>query len=61
MEVNRKEKRGEGWRVRRNVIKFSFQLDMAGKLTDCREMKIFQDTKKLCVRKEQQVGKKVID
>ena len=61
MEVNRKEKRGEGWRVRREVIKFSSQLKMAGKLTDCREIKIFHDTKKLCVRKEQQVGKKVID
>ena len=33
MEVNRKEKRGEGWRVRREVIKFSSQLEMAGKLT----------------------------
>ena len=84
MEVNRKEKRGEGWRVRREVIKSFSQLEMAplieyelfhaseryllqpagkmaGKLTDCREMKIFHDTKKLCVRKEQQVGKKVID
>ena len=38
MEVNRKEKRGEGWRVRREVIKFSSQLEMAGKLTDCRAL-----------------------
>ena len=61
MEVNRKEKRGVWWRVRREEIKFSFKLEMAGKLMDCREMKIFHDTKNLCVRKEQQVGKKVID
>ena len=46
MGVNRKEKRGERWGVRREVIKFSSQLEMAGKLTDCREMKIFHDTKK---------------
>ena len=41
--------------------KVLFPARLAGKLTDCREMKIFHDTKKLCVRKEQQVGKKVID
>jgi len=61
MKLNRKEKRGEGWGVRREVIKFSSQLEMAGKLTDCPVMKIFHDSKKLYVRKEQQVGKKVID
>ena len=57
MEVNRKEKQGEGWGVRWEVIKFSSQLEMAGKPPDCLEMKIFHNTK-LCVRKAQQVGRK---
>ena len=56
MGVNRKEKRGERWGVRREVIKFSSHLEMAGKLTDCREMKIFHDTRKICMRAKGTTG-----
>ena len=34
MEVNRKEKRGEGWGVRREVMKFSSQLEMVCRKAD---------------------------
>ena len=34
MEVNRKEKRGERWGVRRDVIKFSSQLEMVCRKAD---------------------------
>ena len=44
-----------------DIFFLSSLLEMAGKLSDCREMKIFHNTTKLCVRKEQQVGRKVME